>query len=220
MARKRFAFDVKAAIKAAWDYCWANNIKTRANGDHYRPSTTYYLTSSDIEAQVRRFAEETAAGKQWGSTGRAYGKGYSTVRLSGNLLGAVRDWLHEECYRGRIVAHNFGKGHISGQRYRPAGEPVSEVEQRTFDAKAKRAATPRPVHLYCGHEQRKRFLCAQVKKPSFRVPRSQARCTSDAAKVTCPRCIKLMRDKDGKPAAGTPGPQLLTDIFNNSFGRG
>lgn len=186
---KRFAFDRQKAMTAAWDMLWAFNLKQREEGG-YRPSTTYYLTASDLMYQVRRFAEETAEGKAWGSTGRAYGGGYgSRVRLSGDLLSDCRSWLRRN---PQLTSHNFGRRSCTGERYRPIGEPISEAERGTLEEKEKRAATPRPIHK---HVQGKTFLCAPVKKgPRWRPTRSQAHVTMASERVTCPRCLKLMKE--------------------------
>jgi hypothetical protein len=192
----RFAFDYQAAIKAAWDLLWASNLKTRAEDSHYRPSTTYYLTASDLMWQVRQFAEETAAGEPWGKRGRAYSGGYgSRVRLSGDLLHMCRDWLRNEEYAGRLASHNFGRGHVSGKRYRPAGEPISEAETNTFAVKAQRASKPRPVHMW-DSTRKKSFLCAPEKKSRWGRYRSQAHVSRGATPITCPRCLKLMQPKE------------------------
>jgi hypothetical protein len=188
---KRIQFDRQAAIAAAWDLLWASNLEQRKREDSYRPSTTYYLTASDLEAQVRAFADETAEGKEWGSTGRAYGRGYgSRIRFSGDLLGDCRDWLRNN---RRLTSHNFGRGHISGARYRPVGEPLAPAEEGTLQEKAKRASKPRPIHM---RAQGKPFLCAPVRKgPRWSSSRSQAHVSSGtgtSSAITCPRCLKIM----------------------------
>lgn len=186
---KRIEFDRAAAIKAAWDFCWEDNLKQRKQGG-YRPSTTYYLTASDIEHQVRQFANETAAGEKWGTRGRTCGRPWVTLRFSGDLLGDCRRWLRNN---PKLTSHNFGKGHISGERYRPRGEAVSEAETATLAEKAKRAVTSRLIHA---RAQDKAFLCAPVKKrATWSRHRSQAHVTLDNAQVTCPRCLKLLAAK-------------------------
>lgn len=189
---KRFAFDRQAAMQVAWDLLWASNLKQREEGG-YRPSTTYYLTASDLMHQVRRFAEETAEGKAWGSTGRAYGGGYgSRVRLSGNLLSDCRSWLHRN---SQLTSHNFGSRSCTGERYRPVGEPISEAERGTLEEKEKRAAKPRPVHMRKRTgEYSSSFFCAPARKKGWGQPRSQAHVSMKAEDVTCPRCLKLMKE--------------------------
>jgi hypothetical protein len=56
---KRIEFDRAAAIKAAWDLCWKDNLKQRKEDVAYEKKVgkkpfnsarTFYLTASDIEA--------------------------------------------------------------------------------------------------------------------------------------------------------------------------
>jgi hypothetical protein len=187
---KRFSFDRKAAIKFAWDFLWAGNLKARKKNG-YGHSATFYLTASDVEAQVRQFAIETAAGESWGTRGRTYGKPLSwpTIKMPGNLLHDVRDWLRNEQYAGRLTAHNFGKGHISGARYRPVGEPISEAEQTTIKIKAARKDKPRLHHF--GKSYGARPMCT-IKPGKTYWRSSKAWVTKKSEDVTCPRCLKLI----------------------------
>lgn len=180
---QRVEFDRGAAIRVAWDFLWADNLKDR-DGRDYR-GRSYYLTASDVEDQVRMFAAETLAGEKWGTRGRACGKPWDSPRFSGDLLQQVRRWLQEEQYRGRLLSHNFGRGHISGQRYRPAGQPVGPAEAKTIVEKKARAGRTPPVHLSKGQ----RFYCSPAKLSPW--GRSQARRTIDRSLVTCTRCLKL-----------------------------
>lgn len=128
----RISFDRHAAIPAAWDLLWKNNLRRRAEGEDFRGST-YHLTATDVENQVRQFASETADGKAWGSTGPAWGRTYDhKLRFPGDLLGDVRRWLRNN---PNLASHNFGRGHISGARYRPAGEPLGPAEVRTLSSR-------------------------------------------------------------------------------------
>jgi hypothetical protein len=195
--RKTFQFDRQKAIKAAWDFLWADNINRRAKTDGLRGDyrgETFYLTASDVEAQVRQFTSETRDGEKWGSGGRTYGKPmiWPVIKFPGNLLGDVRDWLRSEARAGRLEAHNFGKGHISGARYRPTGEPLSEAEQGTMKNKEARKGKPPRMH-----KTRRGYgsgpLCTAPKPGAYRSFRqSKAWATTDDATVTCPRCLKLM----------------------------
>lgn len=190
---KHQMFNVNDAIKKAWDLIWADNIKHR--GEDYRASHGHYITRSDLINQVRQFAIEQAEGKSWGSTGRCYGRPWGTgrkVRISGNLDGAVCDWLRAEERAGRITAHNFGRGHISGRRYRPVGEPITETEKRTMAEKERRMSTPRPVHF--SKNWNAPLLCTPSR--SMFSQRSQ-RCHSshEPDKVTCPRCLKKLTEQ-------------------------
>lgn len=197
---KRFAFDLAKAIPAAWALCWADNLKTRAKGGTYRPSTTFYLTASDIENQVRLFGEETAAGEKWGTRGRAWGRGYgATVRISGDLKGTVRSWLITSVAHGHLQAHNFGRGHISGMRFRPVGEPVSDAEQATVKAKEARVNKPRPMHFSKQYGARPLCTAARPRTTFYGRP-SRAWTTTQRPKVTCPRCLKLLKAKTKEAA--------------------
>lgn len=181
---RRFAFDVKAAIVAACDMIWADKQKQLAKGDSYRDSA-YYLTAADVEYQVRQFAEETAKGEAWGTHGIAFGRPWGRVRLSGNLQGAVRDYL---LYSGKFDSHNFGKSHISGARYRPRGAPLSPAEKTTMEKKTNaKPYEERRSHFSKGGYSG-RPACS---KPSRGWRPSKAKTTLDWTKVTCPRCLKL-----------------------------
>lgn len=186
---KHFSFDVSKAIPAAWSLLWQINEKERASGDRsYRPDSVLYLTASDVENQVRRFAAETSEGKTWGSTGRAWGRDYSGVRLAGHLKSRVRDWLLDEVRRGRLESHNFGRHHVSGMRFRPRGAGLGEAEKKTIEKKEERRRNPKP--RLCHLEKRGSCACAQ--KVSF-WGTSRAWKTGDPAKVTCTRCLNILK---------------------------
>ena len=131
---KRFAFNLDAAVPAAWDFLWAANLKDRAkqerdhlDGDFGKYgrrwyTRTFYICAVDVVAQVRSFAYETAKGQKWGTNG-VRGPDYG-IRLSGNVDGRVRDWLLRT-----KDGHNFDRGHISGMRFRPRGEPLGPSEK-------------------------------------------------------------------------------------------
>lgn len=214
--RKRFHFDVQAAIKQAWDLIWVEKLKERSRREKefkktgrrgYRYDDTYYTTASDVESQVRRFARETAEGKAWGSTGLACGREgswteHGKIRLPGGLNGAVRNFLLRS---PGIVGHNFGRGHISGMRFRPADQPMSPTEANTMTVKERRKDRPRPRH-YAKHYGAT-LLCMQGRKRSiFSRRRGHSRTTSNKAEVTCPRCLKLLKELPEKtdPAQGHP----------------
>lgn len=193
---KKFAFNIHDAIPAAWDFLWKENLKRRKENEAYfkeygreayRSNDTYYLTASDIETQVRQWAYDTSQGKPW-SQERGYG-GYSHgVRLSGNLQDSVRNWLLRTM-SGKIVGHNFGRGHISGMRFRPVGEPISGVEQETIKKKAARRERPTPKHYKGKHN---RPLCIESRmKGRFSFRSSKAWTTKRIEEVNCARCKKL-----------------------------
>lgn len=211
---KRFAFNVSAAIPAAWDFLWAINLKDRAKMEKEHPdgdfgkygrrwyTRTFYICAADVVAQVRSFAYETAKGQKWGTNG-VRGPDYG-IRMSGDLEGQVRSWL----LRSK-VGHNFGRGHISGMRFRPHGAPLGPSEKDTLVEKAK-PKKPRPIHFsrdgYSG-----RPLCvavANLGKNNYGWRPSKARCQDgweagtkswqkDA--VNCPRCLNLKDHKLAQP---------------------
>jgi len=140
---KRFSFDIKAAIPVAWDVIWASRLKQRKDDLAYEKkygkkafnwATSYYVCAADVERMVRDFAQDTADGKPWRTTNTGYGDGYG-LRMPGNLNSMVRGWLLRG-NGGQIVGHNFGRGHISGMRFRPVGEPMAEVEKVTSVTRA------------------------------------------------------------------------------------
>lgn len=193
----RTTFDRTKAIKAAWDALWAERLaeRERQKGTVWETgrwaAATRYITASDLERRVRIYAEETLAGKPWGSTG-AYGPGLGRIRISGNLFNDCRDWLLRERSCGRLEAHNFGKGHISGMRFRPAGEPMAEAEIKTMVVKEKRRNRPVVKH-YSEHGYGSRPLCMHNRmKGRYMFRPSKAWVTRDRAEVTCVRCKNLM----------------------------
>lgn len=181
--------DFNQAIPAAFAHVWQRNLERRAAGDDFR-GNTYYVTASDVEEQVRCFAEDQLAGKPWG-TKESYGRGWHNgLRISGDLTGAVRQWLLRNC-----DGHNFGRGHISGMRFRPRGEPIGPAEA-TLAKQAAERANPKvkPVHYSLTYGP---ALCVKVarEKRGLRywgnALRSRAHTVSDWEHVTCKRCLNL-----------------------------
>ena len=136
----RIEFNVGQAIQAAWDHIWSYNLKIRGTREDWR-NRSYYTTATDIERKVRNFAFDTQQGVPWGTN--AYG---GSIRFTGNLFEAVRDWVSQEMRRGRIKAHNFGRGHISGQHLRPADQPIGPTEAKVTPRKLNptSAVSPNP----------------------------------------------------------------------------
>lgn len=226
---KRFAFSIEKAIPAAWDFLWAVNLKERAkmeaenpNGDFGKYARrwytrTFYICAADIVAQVRSFAYETAHGKAWGTNG-VRGPDYG-IRLSGDVEGRVRSWLLLF-----TEGHNFGRGHISGMRFRPKGAPLGPSEEDTMEKQAKPKKPP-TIHFgtsdaYAGGSP----LCIRVQRfnenearkakglPTYyrHHGRSKAICRNNWAgkttwgkgmPVNCPRCLKLKDHPLAKRAA-------------------
>jgi hypothetical protein len=194
MMKNTKAFSLSKALPAAFQRLWEQNLEDRAAGRDYR-GHTYYVTATDLERQVRAFACDSKAGRAWSTHWR---DSYGTSRISLNrgprytLLDAVREWLFTQVRAGRLERnHNNGRGHISGEKFRPAGEPLSPAERRGDVARAKRAEAP--VHVYGQNFQ---LICRKPTKArsvySRRGGRSKTRKTSDASRVTCSKCLKLM----------------------------
>lgn len=194
--RKRFTFDINAAIPAAWDVIWTSHKKERKKDEAYEKKQgkkpygwerTYYTTASDVERMVRDLAEDTANGKPWRTENTC--SGWGTVRISGNLKGKVRDWLLRN---PKITGHNFGRGHISGMRFRPVGEPLAEAEKKTIEKNQKRRAglgSPKPWHF----SEKGSLLCQKARmKGRYSFGRSSAWSTKDQSKVTCKQCLNLL----------------------------
>lgn len=190
-------FDTKLAIVTAWKELWAKNLRTRKKEKGRWAAATYYLTAADVERQVRAYAWATLNGKSW-SDAEYYGQ---SVRISGNLKGKVRDFLLRN---PEITGHNFGRGHISGMRFRPYGEPIGPVELETM-AKKERAKDRPPVKHF-GKSYSSRALCVTeaAKAKGRRIwgwRQSRAWVTSTAEEVTCPRCLNLMKKLECKEVA-------------------
>jgi hypothetical protein len=198
--KRRVTFNRTELISAAWEFLWADNLKARKSIEAYGWPDTFYLTASDIEAQVRRFISEALNGEPRGSTGRAYGKGYDGVRVSGDLLGDVRRWLLS--HRG-LVSHNFGRGHISGMRFRPVGAPLSPAEEKTLAYKERSKGRPKPRH-YSKGGMNGHPLCTQSRRGRWGRPSYSIWKTRDKAGVTCPRCLKLISQPEFKSEEASP----------------
>lgn len=182
--------EIKTEIAIAWNKLWGNNLHNRARD--FR-GNTYYLQAADIEREVRRAFEERAFSKagitheQW-----LHGPVYR-FRIS-PLLNHVRDWLLEQVRRGNLVTHNFNRGHISGARFRPTGQPLSPAEQRTL---AEQDKGYHPTYHYCRPDDEYRRAICRIGKPQprTRVSRSYLLRTNDRAKVNCRSCLKRLREE-------------------------
>jgi hypothetical protein len=149
-----------------------------------------------MEDQVREFARQILDGKEPGST-EGYYLGSAGVRVSGNLNNAVRDWL---LHNSEIVRHNFGKGHISGMRFRPVGQPLSPAEQKTIVAKEEDRRNSRtPPRHYSEHYGSP--LCTRKRRNPFSCSRSHARTTPKRDEVTCKACLNLLEKEPIAEAA-------------------
>jgi hypothetical protein len=194
--------NLHALISDAWDFLWARNMADRAAGRDFR-GDTYYLTASDIERQARHFLSFDLKGKPRPKLGDddADGTfyGLNQVRVSTGsphvtFLGMVRRWLQSN---RKLEAFNFGRGHISGARYRPVGSEMYKSEKKAI-AKAKLPRKPRPVHAPAsgdgGHGAP--LLCRATRPKgrfTFRFNRSLTRVSyKGSTPVTCPLCLKLL----------------------------
>lgn len=189
----RKCFDPNKMCQHVWDVLWANNLAQRAK-EKKNPrwaNSTYYLTAADIVRGVRNVAAAQLRGEEWPATydkvfwGSDYG-----LRVSGDVQGEVRDWLFAN---PKLTYHNFGRGHISGARFRPVGEPMGPSESETLKKKAERRANPRPrtVHFTTGYTT---LLCTKNRRSPFSRP-SKAWTTKEEVKVTCPQCKNLLAAK-------------------------
>lgn len=173
--------DLLREIEDAWSRLWAKNLKDRNAGQDYR-GTTYYLTATDIEREVRKSVDERLD---------TYG---ARIVGAGRLLDRIRVWLRGQCVRGRLECHNFGRGHISGQRYRPAGQPIGPAEAATIARKKENR--PRPIHLSRSTSWNPIPLCTAGRSRSrFSRGRSKTWTTKDVGRVTCTRCQKILQSE-------------------------
>lgn len=206
---KRFTFDVAKAIPIAWDMLWANNLKQRKEDEAFEKKRgkkpyawqrTYYLTASDVENQVRLLAAATRDGKPWNEAPIAYGNPmiWPPLRISlpgrNDLKGVVRDWLLRG-NGGKIVGHNYGKGHVSGAHFRPIGEIIPDTEVKTTVARQERirnpgSVKPRPVHAKGGKFG---MLCRKKARSPFTNSKYYCRVVEDESKVTCKQCLNLLK---------------------------
>jgi hypothetical protein len=198
-----------ALIQEAWNFLWSDNLKRRKaqerKGDTWRIAETFYLTAADVDAQVRHFVIEDLDGKKRGSTGRACGRPWRPLRAPG-LYNRVRDWLLRN---PALTHHNFGRGHISGARFRPVGQPISPTEKETLRRHEVQDSKPRPRHYSKSGHYGSRPLCSKPRSGWLARP-SKAYTTSDREKVTCPRCKNLLADL---PAHKQEGSQAEFDRY-------
>jgi len=195
MKTVRLGFDVRLACARAWELIWASKLEARAKEKHPRwAGATYYTTANDMVNQVRAFASCHAEGKPW-TDKVVYGKWFgSPVRLPFRLETVVRDWLFEQARNGKLEYHNFGRGHISGARFRPYGEPMgpSEIKTMVNNLKQRTDPKPKPKH-YSKQGIHGRPLCTARQRSGFYSrPDPHVRTTKDLQEVTCPRCQKAL----------------------------
>lgn len=219
MKTKVLAFDVRLACQTAWDALWANNLKLRKKDKNTRwANRTYYLTAADIENQVRSYAQNQFDGRPWDTKYIACGRpGQYGWRIRGNLQAMVRAWLFGN---SQLTSHNFGRGHISGARFRPVGDPIAPSEQETNARHTKQRAEGYQRTLHYAAHMGGTILCQQARraKRSYSSGRSRAWDTRDKAKVTCKQCLNLLASyvppakrkvMDAAQAAAHDGPVVL-----------
>lgn len=219
---KRQPFNVEVEIQKAWDWCWKHFCEPTEyrdeiydkdgmpTGEFEKETRTIqprqsWLSASDIERRVRAAAAEQLEGKEPGTYGAdAWGHRLQISCGPGGLLGAVRDWLSTQIARGILTGHNFGRGHCSGMRCRPVSVPLTAAETKTIAQREKRIKGETPVHFSDPEVNRYpgKSLCSRKARETNKAKsrgyfsrgygRSNTRLSSEPAKVTCPRCLKLL----------------------------
>lgn len=204
--------ELDTIITAAWEWLWAyyqGRIRESMAEGHEPWDDHFFITASELEYTVRIMLANRLR-KQPATTGDpAYGNTHGLVvsirggRYREDLLCVVRDWLAGQT-GDTLQRHNFGKGHISGMRYRPLGAPLSPAEKRTLAKKDKDATRAKAIHAadpathwpqlaLCSKAARE---TAKAKRRSYSCrrhsPHSSVSTTSDPDKVTCPKCRKLL----------------------------
>ena len=204
--RKAATFNLETELQRAFDWLWQENLKQR---EHDFNGQTYYVTATSLERRLRAAASEQMHGYEYGKLG-ADAWGHKVMIRTGTrypLLQVCRDWLLRKARNeGTLEMHNFGKGHVSGERFRPTGQPLSPAEERTLVKKA----VPReskPVHAADPEAKGwpKRTLCSRsarktARKSGYFGPRrgghTDTRFTGEyTGPVTCQRCLKLLAEQ-------------------------
>lgn len=191
---KAIGINLQQACATAWAVCWARHLANREkclkSRFKYGLAETYYLTGTDLERQIREAVAEAA---------RAAGHSGYGIRIStghrGGLLDVVRRWLSTQASAGVLEVHNFGRGHISGARYRPAGAPMAPAEVKTVHRNEVRRSRANPVHA-AASEQSALLLCQQPKHGGggWRRRAPIGRKPAEYGKVTCPRCLRMIKE--------------------------
>ena len=184
-------------LQKAWDFAWVYYCTGK-------DARQQWLTATDVKCRMRAAAAELIDCVPYGSKGMndyASQKFCISTGIPGfTLLDAVRDFLRRQVSNGDLVAHNFGRGHISGMRYRPSGVLLTNAEKNTVGTKNRRRNGGMPVHFIDPEKKHwpSRTLCSRKardkkKGMSFRRPtQSSAHMTVKQDKVTCKRCLKLL----------------------------
>ena len=194
-------FNFQQACDMAWEWCWQHSCEGDMSWRGQR-----YLTATELANRIRCYAAELERDLPYGELASwAYG---IRTRVSApgrhGLLWAVRDWLQQQVQAGRLTGHNFRRGHCSGMRFRPVGDELTAAEQRTLAEKSR----PALVHFADLLQPSDRWftLCSRKAREtsrkkvrsSFRSARHyDTQLTRVEAAVTCPRCLKLLRQPGG-----------------------
>lgn len=208
MARGK-QIDLNKEIPQAFHRLWTYKQERQAAGHDFQ-GQTYYVAAKELEDEVRNKLTGGEPGEQRG--------GYrSGIRISTgsrySLFDLCRKWLLAQVSAGKLQAHNFTRGHVSGARYRPTGAPLSPSEEKHFNKIQKEGprGENKPIHFadpyeegwprksYCSRatrETNKKKAKAYYRRPSHR---TETRTTSEPEKVTCPRCLKLLAEQPPKP---------------------
>lgn len=217
--KKRVPFNVEAEIAKAFTFVWEEKQKTQKEGHDFN-GQTYYVTATDLERRVRGAAAEQFDGLPEGKLGANYSNYHSGIRISTGgipLLQLCRRYLLREARQeGRLQMHNFGRGHVSGERFRPVGFPLSPAEEKTFakkeDREEKKAKGQIPVHAkdpsWRGYPSK--TLCSAAARATERAKnrgysggRGRHRTSTKfegrdfegkEIPVTCPRCLKILAE--------------------------
>lgn len=203
---KRVAFDLDNEIALAVDYL----LKEIDKGEFYGKP---YFTATDVERRVRSAAAEIMSGKERGSLGLD-GGWYSSVRIStgghGNLLSAVRHVLLR--LPGLDRYNPSGRYCLSSLRFRRANAGLSEAEERTAKARAAEKARGPIVHFAEKTTEPSMCMKGRTRKPFWGSrPRAIVRKTDDRSKVTCKRCLSLLKasktEEKTEPTTTKPWPK-------------
>lgn len=194
--RKSTTFNLTEELEKALAFAWEWKLKQRAQmkPTDYRYAETFYLQAADLERRVRGAVAEVANGEAYGTYGMSYASYLSGGSIRG--LGGVSLLSHCQTFlyrRSDLKSHNFGRGHISGARYRPHDWPLSPAEEKTLANQAKE----KPVHFK--REREWKPLCTANRKDRrsnysrcFSRHRSNTHVTNEVGKVTCPSCLKAL----------------------------
>lgn len=179
----------------AWQGVWDSRAKKK-DEDNFRGRLDY-ITASDLERMVRHLAVKMTDSRNTSYSFEdwmmADPHGYRFSAPGHHSLNdAVRDWLLERARQGQIHGHNFGRGHISGMRFRPVEKAaMNPTEQETVKRREERRHKVPPRHALAGESTA--LLCGDGKGPWRGTFRRSARTAKDRKDVTCPRCLALLK---------------------------